>query len=127
MAAEEEGAEFGQDDDEEDSDEEDSDEEGDDEGEDEVFCRHSCQFAHVACQLALLASSRQTLPAVSSALTQDDAEEEEEEDEAEDEDWEDAANWTPEELCRSADGTIVFSDVNLRADTSPTAVLFQQV
>ena len=37
------------------------------------------------------------------------------------------SNWSPEELCRSAEGTVVFSDVNLRADTAPTAVLFQQV
>lgn len=53
--------------------------------------------------------------------------EEESSDDDDDDDWEDVGNWTPEELCRSTDGTIVFSDVNLRADTSPTAVLFQQV
>jgi len=35
--------------------------------------------------------------------------------------------WTPAELCRMAEGTIVFSDINLRADTAPTALLFQQV
>ena len=50
-----------------------------------------------------------------------------EDEDSDDDDWEDMSNWSPEELCRSAEGTVVFSDVNLRADTAPTAVLFQQV
>lgn len=43
------------------------------------------------------------------------------------EEWEDPEVWTPAELCHMAEGTIVFSDINLRADTAPTALLFQQV
>lgn len=44
-----------------------------------------------------------------------------------DEEWDSPDLWSPSELCRMDEGTVIFSDVNLRADTSPTALLFQQV
>ncbi len=41
--------------------------------------------------------------------------------------WQDPQTWSPEELCRTADGTILFADVNLRADTASDSLLFHQV
>ncbi len=86
---------------------------------------HCCKLQPVihqaGCAGPLQAVDAEAAPAGAAA----DAEEEQ--DDGEGDAWEDPHSWSPEELCRVAEGTILFADVNLRADTAAESLLFHQV